>query len=341
MTILTSAYLLRLGICVLPALAFLGVLMLLDSFKLAPMRRVFVSLGAGGAVAWIAFEISELWLGSGGVPHNTWLNAPLAEELLKAFVLVWLIRSGRIGFLVEGAIYGFAIGAGFATIENIVYLHYLGNTGLFLWLVRGLGTAMMHGGGTAIVGILAASQAHRSGVRQALALAAGWAVGSGIHILYNSPLLSPSVAAAMVLAGVPVLMGAIFTTSERAVEHWLGAGFDADMELLSQIASGEFGQTPAGLYLRSMRASFAPQVVADMFCVLQVCTELAIRAKAEVLKREAGFEAPRNPEIEERLVELRFLEKHIGATGRLAIAPLLGARSRRLWELRQMGYSAV
>ena len=136
-------------------------------------------------------------------------------------------------------------------------------------------------------------------------------------------------------------MAAIFMRSERAVEGWLGEGFDADMQLLADISSGEFSQTPSGVYLRSLRDSFAPPLVADMLCLLQVSTELAIRAKAELMKREAGFGSAEDEEVKARLVELRYLEKNIGPTGRLALAPLLAGRERRLWELRQLGYSSI
>ena len=65
----------------------------------------------------------------------------MMEELLKALVVWWLLRTGRIGFMVEGAIYGFAVGAGFAVAENIVYLHYLGPATIVIWLIRGFGTS--------------------------------------------------------------------------------------------------------------------------------------------------------------------------------------------------------
>jgi hypothetical protein len=292
-------------------------------------------------MALVAYVSSNLWLGGKGVPHATWIEAPIIEELLKALIVWWLLRTGRIGFMVEGAIYGFAVGAGFAMVENIVYLHYLGPASLVVWVVRGFGTALMHGGGTAITGILGASQVHRGKFAREIALVGGWALASAVHMLYNSPLLPPAFAAGLVLLGIPVLMVAIFMRSERAVEGWLGEGFEADMQLLADISSGEFSQTPSGVYLRSLRDSFSPPLVADMLCLLQVSTELAIRAKAEMLKREAGFGSGEDEEVKARLVELRYLEKNIGPTGRLALAPLLAGRERRLWELRQLGYSSI
>lgn len=341
MTTIDAGYILRLAICILPVLGFLGALVLLDSFKLAPVRRLLISIFAGAATAVVAYTASNLWLGGNGIPHATWVQAPVIEELLKGLIVWWLLRKGRIGFMVEGAIYGFAIGTGFAMAENVVYLHYLGPAPLVVWLVRGFGTALMHGGCTAITGILGASQVHRGKFAREIGLAGGLVLASGVHMLYNSPFLPPALAAALVLVGIPALMASIFIRSERALEQWIGEGFDADMQLLSDIASGEFSQTHSGVYLRSLRDSFPAPLVGDMLCLLQVSSELAIRAKAELMKREAGFGSGADEEVKSRLIELRYLEKNIGPTGRLALAPLLAGRERRLWELRQLGYSSI
>ena len=48
--------------------------------------------------------------------------------------------------MIDAAIYGFAVGAGFAFIENIYYLHSLEHHKIVVWIIRGLGTAVMHGG---------------------------------------------------------------------------------------------------------------------------------------------------------------------------------------------------
>ena len=72
-----------------------------------------------------------------------------------------MIRAHKVGFLVDAAIYGFAIGAGFAVIENIYYLHPLDQSNVMVWLIRGCGTAVMHGGTTAIFAILSKSMRDR------------------------------------------------------------------------------------------------------------------------------------------------------------------------------------
>ncbi len=74
----------------------------------------------------------------------------MIEELLKAAVIVVLMRTHRIGFPVDAAICGFAVGTGFAVVENLYFLHAMPDAGMGTWIVRGFGTAFMHGGVTAI-----------------------------------------------------------------------------------------------------------------------------------------------------------------------------------------------
>jgi hypothetical protein len=57
-------------------------------------------------------------------------------------------------FLVDAAQLGFAVGAGFAVVENIQYLRSLADASIALWLVRGLGTAVLHGATTAIFAMM-------------------------------------------------------------------------------------------------------------------------------------------------------------------------------------------
>jgi RsiW-degrading membrane proteinase PrsW (M82 family) len=61
-------------------------------------------------------------------------------EALKALVLVALIRANRIAFLVDAAIFGFAVGAGFALVENLYFLGALRESHYAIWVVRGFGT---------------------------------------------------------------------------------------------------------------------------------------------------------------------------------------------------------
>lgn len=333
-----SSFWMQSAVGVLPVLGFLVVLLLLDSYKLVTPARIIRALGIGASAALVCFFVNTLpfsRMGSAG-EYYAWLGAPVVEESLKAAALIWWIRKGRIAFLVEGALLGFAIGAGFAFAENLFYAGSLREAHLSVHVIRGFGTAIMHGGATALVGVLARSAADRRApdrIRFALpALAAAIAV----HMVYNIPWLPAVANAAVLMAALPAAFALAFARSETALRSWLGEGFDKDIELLEMLGSGAFLSTPAGRYLQSLKTSFPAAVLADMLCLLQLSLELSMRAKAELIKREVGFAAPPDPAIRARLRELKFLEKSIGSTGRLALAPLLPAGTRDIWQLNML-----
>jgi RsiW-degrading membrane proteinase PrsW (M82 family) len=322
----------------LPVLLFLLALIYLDSYKLVRPKWVAGVMAAGcvlAAVCWVANARLQEVLPLSLANYSRYV-APIVEETAKALVIVWLVRSNRIGFLVDAAIYGFAIGTGFAVIENLCYWHSLANPSLNLWIVRGFGTAVMHGGATAIFGILGKTLSERPGVPRG----AGWAAAGGvamlIHSVFNHFFLSPVLSTAFILIVLPPLVFLVFQKSEKALEDWLSVGFDADTEVLEMILSGTLSQSPVGGYLRSLKERFRGEVVVDMLCYLRLHLELSLRAKGLLMMREAGFPVALGAEDKANLDELDFLERSIGATGKLAMAPFLRTSSRDLWQIYMM-----
>jgi protease PrsW len=128
----------------------------------------------------------------------------------------------------------------------------------------------------------------------------------------------------------------VFQRSERETKTWVGTGFDTDVELLRVVRSGKVSASPVGRYLATLRSRFAPEVIVDMMCLLRLRAELAIRAKAVLMMREAGFDAPPDPAIKDTLEELQYLEKSIGKTGLRALHPFLDSGARDLWQLHML-----
>jgi len=146
-----------------------------------------------------------------------------------------------------------------------------------------------------------------------------------------------SAEAALLLSVGVLLVAAVFERSERSTREWLGAGLDVDVELLEQILSGEIRHSHAGEYLDSLRTRFPGPVVADMLCYLQIYLELALRAKGMIIARAAGIDLPPDPSVRANFDEMRFLERSIGPTGKLAVHPLLRTGGRELWQLTMLG----
>jgi RsiW-degrading membrane proteinase PrsW (M82 family) len=329
---------LAVAVSVLPVFLFLGALVLIDSYKLVALRAVLLSVLAGALAALASFGVN-VWLRPAldvDSARYAMYVAPLVEESLKATFVIYLLQTSKVGFVADAAIHGFAIGTGFAFLENLYYLQASPDATIWTWIVRGLGTAIMHGGATAILAMVSKTFLHRSETFKLSLLLPGLTVAVVLHSLYNHFLLNPLLATALIVLAFPYLSVAVFQHSERETEAWLGAGFDTDQELLNAIHSGEILETPVGRYLKTLRNSFPGEVIVDMMCLLRLHAELSIRAKGVLMMREAGFDAEPDPTLKDTFEELRYLEKSIGRTGLLAIGPFLHTSTRDLWQLNML-----
>jgi protease PrsW len=106
--------------------------------------------------------------------------------------------------------------------------------------------------------------------------------------------------------------------------------------MLASIMSGHFADSPAGGYLATLKSRFHGPIVADLLCYLRLHSELALRAKGLLMMRESGFDASIDEATRAKLTELRYLEASIGATGQLAVKPLLHAGHKEMWQLRML-----
>lgn len=328
--------LVRASVGLLPVLIFLVVLVWMDSYKLVRLRQVLTVIGIGGLTAWLAMYLNGWLIGQLGwslQPYSRYV-APVLEETLKALVIVYLFRSNRIGFLVDAAIMGFAVGAGFALVENFHYLQQLSSAHLAVWIVRGFGTAIMHGGAVAMFAIISQALTERQMKINPARYLPGLAVAALVHSVFNHFLVAPVLQAVGTLLLLPPLLQLVFRRSARLMHEWLELDFDADARLIAMITSGEFSESRVGRFLEDLREKFDGPVVVDMLCYLRVYTELAIRAKAVLMARENGLDLPVGERTREKLEELRFLEESIGKTGCLAMKPFLMMERKDLWQMQ-------
>ena len=319
----------------LPVMIFLIALMYLDSYKLVSFRGVLVVITTGGLMTVAAYFINAWLMDFMALEFRYYARyvSPLIEELLKAFVIVALFRTNRIGFLVDSAIMGFAVGAGFAVVENFYYLYATGGSNIGVWIVRGFGTAIMHGGVVAIFAILSQTLTERNMNINPLLYLPGLAASAGLHSMFNHFVLPPLQMTALILLLLPPLLYMVFQRSASHLHEWLELDFDADAQLVEQIKSGTFKETKAGRFLNDLRSKFDGPVVVDMLCYLRLYTELALRAKGVLLMRENGLDTPVGERTQEKFAELEYLENSIGKTGILAMRPFLHMTRKDLWQL--------
>lgn len=335
---LHSGEALRFALALVPVLVFLGALQVLDSYKLVSWRMVIAALAAGALAATLCFAFNTFIFRQFPAAQDQYarFGAPVVEELAKAAYWIFLIATARVAFMADSAICGFAVGAGFALIENITYIHLLEGQGAGIWILRGFGTAVMHGGVAALGATISAyllDSRQWHGVRL---YGPGIVAAIVLHSLFNQSLQHPVASMLAAVAGVPLILGFVFYFSEKSLRTWLGGKLDRDIDVLNMIGSREFQQTRIGTYLMSLQEAFPPELRGDMLSLLQLTVELSVRAKSDLLLREVGLEVAPDPELESLFAELKYLEKSIGPTGMLAVRPLLSQTPRDLWEMHRL-----
>ena len=315
-----------------PVLVFLAVLVVMDSFKLARPSAIAAAMG-WGVLAAVLSGVAQGSLGTGvGEQTIHRLIAPAIEETVKSAFIAYLILKRRIGFPVDAAQLGFAVGTGFAVVENLEYLRVLSGAGFVLWLVRGLGTAMLHGATTAVFAMLSQTAAERHRDRRWLMFVPGWIAAIIIHIAFNVVPVSPLATTAMLLLVLPLIVLWVFHRSDLATRDWVGAGLDLDLLLHETFSSEALAYTKFGTYLQELRQRFPGHVVADMLCLLRVELELSIQAKAVLIARDAGVLMPVHPDARSAIAEIRYLRSSIGTTGLLALHPVQVTSHRDDWH---------
>jgi len=198
---------------------------------------------------------------------------------------------------------------------------------------------VLHATTTAIVAITAKSLGDRYPERGWLIVLPGLAVAIVLHSIFNHALVSPMLAAGILIFVLPLVVLAVFGRSERKTHEWVGDGLDLDVELLELVRSSQFGNTRLGRYLNELKSRFPGPVVGDMFCLLQLDLELAIRAKGMLMARQAGLELPMDPALKGRLEERVYLQRAIGKTGMLALHPLQMTNERDDWHQYLLKYA--
>jgi len=319
----------------LPVIIFLFVLLYLDSYKLVNFRTVLWVILTGAFLPFAGYWINGYAIGLLGWDFTSYSRyaAPVIEEGLKACVMIYLFKTNRIGFLVDSAILGFAVGAGFGVVENFYYLYMASDAHIAVWVVRGFGTAIMHGGTMALFGVMAQTLTERQMKINPLLLVPGFIVAITIHSVFNHFPGTPILTTLGTLLALPPIFLLVFQKSARSMHEWLEVDFDEDALLMEQINSGEFTESKIGRFLQDLKQKFPGTVVVDMLCYLRLYTELALRAKGVLMMRENGLDTPVGERTKAKFEEMRYLEKSIGKTGLLAMSPFLQMTRKDLWQL--------
>src|ERR1700761_400355 len=321
-----------------PVLLYLAGLLYIDSFKLVRISTIVGVLLMGAMAALVSYFVSGIVIDALHLDFTTYSRfyAPVVEEGLKGLVVVWLFSRNRIGFMVDAAILGLAVGAGFSMLENVYYAYIFPEANVGVWIIRGFGTALMHGGVAAFFAVSAQTLRERHAHTGIWGFIPGFLAAASIHSIFNQFIDYPAYSAAATILALPLVLLFLFDKSEHKVHDWLVQDYESHEHLLDDIGNGNFAHSEAGRFINALADRYSKSVVADIFAYIKLHTELVLRAEKLLLAKEKGTPAEPEKSTAASFKQLHFLEKKIGRTAMLTVWPHLQFTRQELWELHQL-----
>src|SRR5688572_23895540 len=331
-------------VALVPVLIMLVMFIWLDVFKLMTTWETLGLLLLGALTAGAAYPVSGTFLDALPLGFSSYSRfvAPWIEELVKGLAVVGLFWFNRIGYKLDAVISGFAIGAGFSVVENILYLTRFPELTANVWMVRGLGTAVMHGTTCAVL----AATAHEFAERETRDSAAefdfnplwfvpGYLIAVGIHTAFNQFPDRPLLAMTGILAVAPFVIMAIFRFGAVEAQQWLNEEREGTRAALAAWEAGKFPDDPSGRKIAALVKRADEATAARMREYCQLLTWLLLQAEDTLHDQVADTEKlhGEGKKVFERIDQLK---RELGKTNVATLRALLPYSRNDYWEISEL-----
>lgn len=342
---MTVAEILNWSVALVPVLLMVVLFAWLDVFKLMQPRELIGPLIMGGIMAFVAWPVSGQMLDNLPMGYSFYSRviAPWIEEALKTVPIVLLMMANRIGYKIDAIIFGFAIGAGFSVVENSFYLVRFPELSTPVWVVRGLGTAVMHGSTTAVLAAVAHELGER-GLRSTgekkgfnpLWFLPGYLVATLIHLTFNQFPDRPGLVMLATLVAAPIVLIGLLRFGESETHQWLVEESESHRRWLEEWRGGGFPADPSGQRIAELVARIGGAEADHIreYCMLK--TELVLAAEVELMDRDRRLEDDERKQLRESFDRLARLQHEIGRIGFAALRRSLPFSRNDEWELAEL-----
>lgn len=323
------------AVSLIPIIVYIIFIYKIDHFALISIKRLLLLALIGMLTALACFGLFLLTdrVISG---KSADIIHPVIEELVKSIPLLILAFRKRIAFFIDSVICGAAVGGGFSFLENTFYLVLGDSVDLSTGLFRGLEVALIHMGCSAIIAagmMMAVRQIERKRSRTAMSwndiikTTALFVAALAFHIFHNTFQFTPIMQFVWVLSVMVGMIAVVYFYDIDMTHRWLDKGLDMQINLLRSIGGGHLLNTPTGAFLESVKELFPPNVYFDIICYVRLQIELSVAAKTRFMLHEVGMDEPLEANKKElymsQFVELCELEKNIGPSAKMTIAPIV------------------
>jgi len=306
-----------LGIALIIPLVFLYIIRTRDLYATGKFSYVVVTMAWGVLAYYLAANINPWIFHSGLASKATVLRiiAPIIEEILKSFLLIYLVQRADFNYVVDGALYGFGTGIGFAIVENWEYINANPDAALFVAIARVFSTNLIHATGSGVIGAALSANRAQPGIKGLLWVLGGYMFSIGLHMGFNTFVNTGGILVYAVIIGMAGL-GLIYLAIRRGMDvqkGWIAEKLgDSNRVTQSEVkALGSIEESVDDL-LRPIKLQFGEQKADLVKELLSVQAEIGIKTKL----LDTTFNETKKREMIEIIESLRndmeSLRKEIG-----------------------------
>lgn len=302
-------------------LGFLYVVYRLDLYKTGNFRNIIICF-AWGIVAYEIALFVNPWMRENGLVNEDLMvrfSAPILEEIFKGLILLYLIRRPSFTYFVDGAIYGFAAGIGFAIFENYEYILGSPQTALSLAIARVLSTNLVHATGSGLIGIsLGVARFDRS-IRRVVTLILGTSLAMGLHMGFNNLVNSPNIDLLLVYAigtglGGTILIGLAIRQGLKEEKRWIMETLGETDGVTVQEKSAVEGLDKLNKILAPLEKRFGVEKANQVKEFLAIQARLGIlRKTVEKLNNDEKMRRAVEVQIEDLSIQMNQVRRQVGS----------------------------
>ena len=314
-----------------------------DFYGTGAFSYVILCFVWGGVAFAFAYLINSYLISNGIIERLTVIRvvAPIEEEILKGLILIYLIRRPQFTYFVDGAIYGFAVGIGFAIFENYYYIW--GDLGaLSIAIQRVISVNLVHATGSAIIGIafgLARFSRLRGRIVQVLT---GLALAAALHAVFNNLVTTVSRGLDIVFAVIIGFIGlsTIWATIKRGLAEEK-AWIEETLGMADRVTPGEAEVvhriTKVDEILEPLAMRFGKEKASQIEKFIKIQAKLGILRKTlEKLQDENLLEDARK-EMALLRQEMDAVRKSVGTYTMMYLRGIFMEEDSQLWGSLERG----
>jgi len=281
---MTIAIIIAMFVAVIIPLGALYIIRAIDFYQTGSSKFIIIS-GIWGVIAYfLAVQANNAAINNGFVSRDNLIRfvGPMIEEILKGIILTVLVRRAEFKYFLDGAIYGFATGIGFAIVENYEYIMGYQSSAVELAISRVLSTNLIHATGSALIGAaLGYARFNRSSLNRAMYLLGGVALAISIHSGFNN-LVNNRVALLFAFLAGFVGAGFIIFLARRGLKDekvWVNDNIASTEGVTKSEAKFVKGLEEIDVLLAPLAERFGPEKASQCEKFLFLQAQLAIQTK--------------------------------------------------------------